>query len=187
MAMRILRPGLAAALVLAMTSSAALAIGGGTREPAPEPEPAPQAAPTPAPESTPDAAMPDTAMPESGGEWAGYNRAVELIEDGRYQDGIDILESVVAENPNDADAWNYLGYAHRQLGDYDAALQHYRQALNLDPAHRGALEYLGETYLAMNDLAAAQEQLGRLGELCPSGCAEQLELARAIAGYQATN
>ncbi|NBC32694.1 MAG: tetratricopeptide repeat protein [Alphaproteobacteria bacterium] len=178
MTIRVLRPGLAAALVLAMTASGALAMGSGTREP--EPEPAPQAAP--APETAPDAAMPD-----SGGEWAGYNRAVELIEDGRYQDGIDILESVVAENPNDADAWNYLGYANRQLGRYDRALSHYDRALSLDPDHLAALEYLGEAHLALNDLAAAQEQLARLGELCPSGCAEQLELARAIAAYRATN
>lgn len=176
MRIRILHPGLTAALALVMMSSAAMAIGTGTREP----EPAPQAVPTP--ESAPDA-----GMPASSGDWTDYNRAVELIEGGRYQDGIDILESVVAENPSDADAWNYLGYAHRQIGDYDAALSHYDRALSLDPDHLGALEYLGETHLALNNLAAAQEMLARLGRLCPSGCEEQLDLARAIAAYQATN
>ena len=167
--------GLATALIVGLSSNGALAMGSSTPT-TPEPAPAPAPAPVTAP-----------AMPSGGDQWAGYERAVVLIEDGRYQDGIDILQSVVAENPANADAYNYLGYAHRQLGRYDEALGYYDQALSINPDHVGAIEYLGQTYLSMGDLASAQAQLSRLGQLCPSGCTEQLELARALAEYRATN
>ena len=171
--------GLAAAVIVALGSSGALAMGSSTPS-APEPASAATPAPVPAPAAAP-------ATPSSGDDWAGYERAVELIEDGRYQDGIDILQSIVAENPANADAYNYLGYAHRQLGRYDEALGYYDQALSINPDHVGAIEYLGQTYLSMGDPASAQAQLSRLGQLCPSGCVEQLELARSLAAYRATN
>ena len=170
---RTMRLGLAAALIVGLSATGALAMGSPTPR-TPDPEPA--AAPSP-----------DTALPNGGSEWAGYERAVALIEDGRYQDGIDILQAVVAENPTDADAYNYLGFAHRQIGRFDEALGYYDQALSIDPGHLGAIEYLGQTYLSMGDPVSAQAQLSRLGELCPTGCVEQLELARSLAGYRATN
>ncbi len=49
------------------------------------------------------------------------------------------FRKVVADNPKNADAYNYLGYASRWMGKYDDAFAAYGQALALDPAHKGAL------------------------------------------------
>ena len=58
----------------------------------------------------------------------------------------------------DADAFNYMGYASRNLGEYDAAFGYYRRALAMDWYHRGAHEYIGEAYLMTNNLA---KEIGR--------------------------
>jgi tetratricopeptide (TPR) repeat protein len=53
-------------------------------------------------------------------------------------------------------AWNYLGYSHRKLGNYDAALAAYDQALNFNPAYGEAIEYRAEACLALNRLDDAK-------------------------------
>ena len=126
----------------------------------------------------------------SGG-WAagtvaeGLEEASQLIETARYEDAISILEGVVADDPGNADAYNWLGYTHRQLGRYDEAMTYYEQALAIDSDHRGALEYLGEAYLAMGDLAAAEAMLERLDSACWFGCDELEQLEQAIEEYRA--
>ena len=126
-----------------------------------------------------------------GGGWSAgtiaddLEEAGQLIERARYEEAIVILEGVVSDDPDNADAYNWLGYAHRQLGRYDEAVTHYERALAIDSDHRGALEYLGEAYLAMGDLAAAEAMLARLDSACWFGCDELDELEQAIAEYRA--
>jgi tetratricopeptide (TPR) repeat protein len=85
---------------------------------------------------------------------------------------------------SDADAFNYLGFANRNLGNYEAAFTNYRRALALDPNHRGAHEYVGEAYLLTNNLAKAEEHLAALARICGAGCEEYQDLARAVAAYK---
>jgi Flp pilus assembly protein TadD len=106
---------------------------------------------------------------------------------GRYKEAIDLLTTAVQEDPRNADAYNYLGFSYRNLGQTDNAAAMYRQALELDPNHKPALEYYGELFLTLKDLKGAQTQLARLVELCPKRCAERGELERAIAAYRAAN
>jgi tetratricopeptide (TPR) repeat protein len=113
------------------------------------------------------------------------DRAERMIEEGRYEPAVAVLEDVVAEDPDNADAYNWLGYAHRNLGEYDRAVDYYERALDIDPEHLGALEYLGETYLAMDDLGGAEAMLARLDSACWFGCEEYDELEEAIAQYRA--
>jgi tetratricopeptide (TPR) repeat protein len=53
-------------------------------------------------------------------------------------------------------AWNYIGYAHRKLGNYDAALAAYDQALKYSPAYGEAIEYRAEAYLALDRIDDAK-------------------------------
>jgi tetratricopeptide (TPR) repeat protein len=55
------------------------------------------------------------------------------------------------------EAWNYIGYTSRKLGDYDKALAAYDQALRLKPDYAEAIEYRGEAYLWMNRLEEAKK------------------------------
>ena len=48
------------------------------------------------------------------------------------------------------EAWNYVGYTSRKLGEYDKALQSYDEALRLNPSYGEAIEYRGEAYLGLN-------------------------------------
>jgi tetratricopeptide (TPR) repeat protein len=113
------------------------------------------------------------------------DRAAALIEAERYADALDLLGRIVVREPDNADAYNYIGFAHRKLGRHDAALDNYARALALDPLHRGALEYQGEAFLELGDPAAAEANLATLRRACPEGCEELDELAAAIAAYHA--
>lgn len=61
-----------------------------------------------------------------------------------YETAISLLNGVVADYPDNANAYNYLGYAHRKLNKLKAAYRHYSKALELNPKHVGANEYMGE-------------------------------------------
>lgn len=112
------------------------------------------------------------------------DRAEELIENGSYRDAIPVLQEVVESDDDNADAYNYLGFAYRNLGDYEKSGEFYDRALSIDPEHRGAREYLGELYLKLDNLSAAEEQLARLDEICSFGCSEYDELKSAIEAYR---
>ena len=54
------------------------------------------------------------------------------------------------------EAWNYVGYTSRKLGEYDKALQSYDEALRLNPSYGEAIEYRGEAYLGLNRIEDAK-------------------------------
>ena len=108
-----------------------------------------------------------------------------LISEERYEEALAELEEEVARDDGNADAWNLIGYSHRKAGSYGPAMDAYAKALAIDPRHTEAIEYLGELHLALDDLAEAERQLARLGEICRSGCDEYDELEEAIASYRA--
>jgi Flp pilus assembly protein TadD len=114
-----------------------------------------------------------------------YARAKAMIEAKSYGPAIPILQQVVAKNPKNADAYNLLGFATRKSGNPNGSLQYYTTALQIDPKHLGANEYLGEAYLMLDRPQEAQQQLARLDSLCMFGCAEYRALKAAIADYKA--
>jgi tetratricopeptide (TPR) repeat protein len=60
-------------------------------------------------------------------------------------------------DPQMYEAWNYVGYTSRHLGNYDVALQAYDRALTLHPGYPEALEYRGEAFLGLNRISDAQK------------------------------
>ena len=131
------------------------------------------------------AAAPSSDPPRSAPGNPDYARAAALIEAEKFAEALPLLKKAEAAEPDNADVHNYLGYAHRKLKNYDAALRHYKIALRLAPRHRGANEYLGELYLVLGDLARAEERLAVLDKACLFGCEEYTELKDAIAAYKA--
>jgi tetratricopeptide (TPR) repeat protein len=116
-----------------------------------------------------------------------YNQAQALIEAQDYQGAIDLLLVLADEDNQNADVFNLLGYSHRKLEMYDQALEYYLSALELDPKHMGANEYLGELYLETDQLDKAKEQVVMLEQLCPQGCEQLTELQEAVVAYQPSN
>jgi tetratricopeptide (TPR) repeat protein len=86
-----------------------------------------------------------------------------------------------------ADVYNLMGFCLRKTGDYQQAYTFYRKALDFDPAHKGALEYLGELYVETGQVEKAKENVVRLKELCPSGCEELADLEKALAATPKVN
>jgi tetratricopeptide (TPR) repeat protein len=60
-------------------------------------------------------------------------------------------------NPSMYQAWNYLGYTNRKLGNFEGALAAYDRALRLKPDYAEAIEYRGHAYLGLNRLSEAKE------------------------------
>jgi tetratricopeptide (TPR) repeat protein len=80
-----------------------------------------------------------------------------------------------------ADVYNLMGFSLRKTGDPKQAYTFYRKALEFDPEHKGALEYLGELYVETGQIDKAREHVVLLKKLCPSGCEELADLEQAIA------
>lgn len=111
-------------------------------------------------------------------------RAERLIKDGSPRDAVPILQKVLESDSDNADAYNYLGFAYRNMGEYEKSKKNYDRALEINADHRGAREYLGELYLKLDKPSAAREQLAKLDEICSYGCSEYDELKAAIDAYQ---
>ena len=95
------------------------------------------------------------------------------------------LSSAALRDTRNADIENYLGYAYRQSGQLQTAFMHYERALQINPRHRGAHEYMGEAYLIANNVAKAEEHLAALQRICLIPCEEYEDLKKAVADYRA--
>ena len=93
----------------------------------------------------------------------------------------------LAEDTQQADVYNLLGFALRKTGDFKTSLTYYTKALELQPDHKAAREYLGELYVETGNMDKAKEQLAVLAELCPGGCEEREDLQKAISAKAASN
>jgi tetratricopeptide (TPR) repeat protein len=95
-----------------------------------------------------------------------------------------VLEPYTVANPRNADGFNLLGYSLRNQKKYDESLVAYKQALTLNPKHKGAHEYIGEAYIQMGQLDKAKEHLAILDKLCFFSCEEYRDLKKAISQAQ---
>jgi len=106
------------------------------------------------------------------------------IKSGKFEQAIQQLQS---SNQTTSAEWNNLmGYSLRQQSKPDliGAENYYKEALRIDPRHKGALEYYGVLKLTQNDLAGAEELLVRLDKICFFGCEEYSDLKEAIKKYK---
>jgi tetratricopeptide (TPR) repeat protein len=110
--------------------------------------------------------------------------AVQAVDSREYARAIPMLEELVTRQPGNADAYNWLAYATRKNGDPARSIPIYQKALALDPKHLGAHEYIGEAYLALDDLPKAKEHLARLNRLCLFGCEQYRDLKKAVEAYE---
>ena len=85
------------------------------------------------------------------------------------------------ETHQHADVYNLMGFSLRKSGDPKQAYTFYRKALDFDPEHKGALEYLGELYVETGQVDKARENVVLLKKLCPGGCEELADLEQAVA------
>ena len=133
------------------------------------------------------AGSPALAAGGGGGRDSRLTSFQKLIDEQKYQQAIDELGKALAKSPEDADLLNLVAFSHRKLERFDTALEYYMKALEIEPKHRGANEYLGELYLRLGKLDKAEERLGVLDDACFFGCEEFDELKEAIEAYRRQN
>lgn len=73
-----------------------------------------------------------------------------------YHDALSSFIDAVGADPKMYEAWNYLGFANRHLGNYEDALSSYAKALEINPNYPDAIEYRGEAYLGLNQIEEAK-------------------------------
>ena len=77
-------------------------------------------------------------------------QAIALAMEGRWREAIAINKGILESFPNDVEAYNRLGKAYLELGEYTEAREAYRRAAEIDPYNAVAmknlrrLSYLGE-------------------------------------------
>ena len=78
-----------------------------------------------------------------------YKSAIKLIKKENYSKAITVLEKILSKKKyqEDPDILNEYAFALRKSGNLTKAEVFYNKALNINPAHKGALEYLGELYV----------------------------------------
>ena len=128
----------------------------------------------------------DSTSYDSGGNNEAYNAGMAAANAGNWGLAVTKFTIATTDDPSNADAFNMLAYSHRNNGNYDQAFYFYDKALSLDPDHADAHEYVGEAYLAVNDLAKAEEHLAALDDICWLGCEQLDELEDAIEAYKAS-
>ena len=111
---------------------------------------------------------------------AAYLSAEKLINKKQFSDAILKLNDALASDSKNADIYNYLGFSHRKLGKMEQAAVYYNKALEINPKHKGALEYQGEMYLTLNEINKAEENLKKLDKICFLGCSEFDKLKKSI-------
>jgi tetratricopeptide (TPR) repeat protein len=127
----------------------------------------------------PEETDPDLAKVDQ--DYAAGRRAAERKD---WAESVRLFERTEKRHPDHADLQNSLGFSYRNLKQYDLAFKHYKRAIEIDPRHRGAHEYIGEAYLMTGDLASAQKHLAALKQICLLPCEEMKDLERAIAEYR---
>jgi tetratricopeptide (TPR) repeat protein len=127
------------------------------------------------------------AAGEGGKKNSKYATITEFLDEEQYQKAIESSKKALLKSPDNADLFNFIAYSYRKLDQYADAFVYYFKALEINPKHRGANEYLGELYLQTGRLAKAQERLGVLDKACFFPCKEHSELKKAIKAYKKDN
>ena len=110
---------------------------------------------------------------------ASYADAKALVDAGKYDDALPALVTITTDDPQNADAWNLLGFTHRMLGHNDESAQAYLVVLDINPNHLGALEYQGELFINTGKMDLAKANLAKLQSLCGT-CEEYEDLDKAL-------
>ncbi|MDQ3010788.1 MAG: tetratricopeptide repeat protein, partial [Acidobacteriota bacterium] len=98
-----------------------------------------------------------------------WERAVSLYKQAQYREAIAEFQKVLAEYPEHADSWKFVGMSYYQLKEYQSAIEPLDKALalkrkdnRLDP---DLFRALGQSYLALNKYDIALSHLETLTKM----------------------
>jgi hypothetical protein len=121
-------------------------------------------------------------------------QAIELAMQGRWREAVTANKGIIEDFPNDVDAYNRLGRAYLELGEYSQAREAYRRTLEVDPFNTIAkknlqrLSYLREEAVTLKGESRKVEpqrfieEIGKAGVVNLYHLAPKTVRARLIAG-----
>ena len=118
-----------------------------------------------------------------------YELAEKHIYNKKYDKSLKLLKKLTKREDlgtRRADIYNLLGFSYRKLEnpELDKSFAAYMMALEIDPEHAGAHEYLGELYLMRDQKNQAIRMLSKLENLVGKNADEYKDLLQAIENYQ---
>jgi tetratricopeptide (TPR) repeat protein len=121
-------------------------------------------------------------------------QAVQLAMEGRWREAIAANQGLIENFPTDVDAYNRLGRAHMELGEYSRAREAYEKAVELDPYNTIAKRNLQRLSLLDDSVASVEvnfqrvepqhfiEEVGKAGVVQLHRLAPPQVLAKTVAG-----
>ena len=118
-----------------------------------------------------------------------YELAEKHIYNKKYDKSLKLLKKLTKREDlgtRRADIYNLLGFSYRKLEnpELDKSFAAYMMALEIDPEHAGAHEYLGELYLMRDQKNQAMRMLSKLENLVGKNAEEYKDLLQAIENYE---
>ncbi len=122
--------------------------------------------------------------------------AIDLAMQARWQEAVDVNKEIIESFPEDVDAFNRLGRAYMELGDFPQAKEAYGRSVKLDPYNAIA----GRNLRRLNDLKKSAktavetdkvepqqfiEEIGKAGVVALQELAPKEERALTVAGDKA--
>lgn len=119
--------------------------------------------------------------------------AIDLAMQARWQEAVSLNQEIVRDFPDDVDAYNRLGRAYLELGQYRQAREAYENAVKLDPYNAIAsrnirrLNDIKETGAAEVETVKVEpqqfiEEIGKAGVVALDELAPKENRARVVAG-----
>ena len=124
----------------------------------------------------------------------GSKQAIDLAMQGRWREAVAVNKSLIESFPSDVDAYNRLGRAYMELGEYSQAREAYSRAVELDPYNAIAkknlrrLSHLEEAQISLEGNSHQVEpqhfieEIGKAGVVNLYHLAPPEILARTVAG-----
>src|SRR4030042_1299191 len=122
--------------------------------------------------------------------------AIDLAMQARWQEAVDVNKEIIESFPEDVDAFNRLGRAYMELGNYAQAKEAYRRSVKLDPynaiANRNLrrlndLKETGKAEVETDKVEPQQfiEEIGKAGVVTLNELAQKEKRALTVAGDKA--
>ncbi len=100
--------------------------------------------------------------------FARMEKAYALAEEKKFAESIEILDQLLEQYPNYAEALNRRASALWQVGEYEKSRRDCERALAINPNHYGAWQGLGVSQLQLGDFASARRALLSALEIAPN-------------------
>jgi len=107
-----------------------------------------------------------------------YRAARQEILAGDYKAGIAAMHAL--GHDENADVANYIGYANRKLGNYDASKVWYEKALAAKPGHVRTWSYYGMWHMEQGNRLKAEDYLAKVNALCGNTSCEEYRQLKAV-------